>query len=223
MKNVRRSTVKDIPETATSECRTCFICNAESNRYAPISTKSKHTNTKIIEFIQKFLNDNNSNRSFGCDFNEPDICCECIDKINEYDFACSMAIRVAEDMCEILQQTESMLATKAENNSSEGQLEVKLELEEVQCGDIDVNEYEYGQSDNENEGSERDIELDENPTQDEILQLSNEGGSTKTKSHETMTKMAHECAICPVSFPTAKELKVKNVFSLQNSSEKQKY
>lgn len=61
------------------------------------------------------------------------LCDKCVDKINEYDLACSTAERVAKEMCEILRRVEHSLENQIDSNHSENVniFEVKQEITEI--------------------------------------------------------------------------------------------
>lgn len=75
-----------------SPVKMCFICNTTSSQsfvslYQTIST---HSHTKIYDFVWKFLNDQPSVRDSSTDAANSNwslVCTECLDMINEYDYA----------------------------------------------------------------------------------------------------------------------------------------
>lgn len=91
----------------------CYICNTTSVFYSRnlFKTKSKYTETRICEFIQKFLGNYPSEREFipiNSNENEHCVCIECLNKIDEYDLATMTAKRMERELRDILLHTEAL-------------------------------------------------------------------------------------------------------------------
>lgn len=125
-----------------TEAAKCFICHNKSINRIKITAESKHTKTRFSIFVQKFLNDNKSERIVNDDLDGEMLCDKCANKIDEYDWACSTAERVAKELCEILRKGKHTLGKQVDgNNHSENVeiLEVKPEITEVKvdCSLVD--------------------------------------------------------------------------------------
>lgn len=113
----------DIPEGSTTATRICFICNtASSESYVDFyeGTKSEHSRTPLRSFVWKFL-DNKASVRDCTESNSRLLCAKCVDKINEYDFACVKSARLEEELLRDLTRTEatySQTETGAQNSSN---------------------------------------------------------------------------------------------------------
>lgn len=95
----------------------CFICNTESEDLRKMNeVTSKHTNTSISTILKEILGDFNIKRIIDNDINC--ICSDCINKIEEYDWACDIAKKQEKIICEIFLKTET-LYTKDSGDDSE--------------------------------------------------------------------------------------------------------
>lgn len=211
------------------DTKKCFLCDNETDRYVSITTKSKHTETRINEFVQQFLNDGASDRKIEHDAHYS--CGECFDKINEYDLACSIAARVAEEMCEILKRTESKL------NDDNAIVEIEVEPDDVRVQDGDdfvqtetciaietLKEKEQGEEEGEGEEGKGEGEGEEEDETDKLSEESDydievdEGKKVKARLAKVKPdemKLSHECNVCSATFPTLKHLRV-NHFQIVN-------
>lgn len=91
----------------------CYICNATSVFYSRnlFKTKSKYSETRICEFIRKFLGNYPSERecvTINNSENEHCVCIDCLNKIDEYDLAAMTAKRVERELRDILLHTEAL-------------------------------------------------------------------------------------------------------------------
>lgn len=96
----------------------CYICNETSVFYSRnlFKTKSKYTETRICEFIRKFLGDYPSERdcvSVNDSENEHCVCMECLSKIDEYDLSIMTAKRVERELRDVLLHTEALFLKKS--------------------------------------------------------------------------------------------------------------
>lgn len=90
----------------------CYICNTTSVFYSRnlFKTKSKYSETRICEFIRKFLGNYPSERELISNSNENEhcVCIECLNKIDEYDLATMTAKRMESELRDILLHTEAL-------------------------------------------------------------------------------------------------------------------
>lgn len=88
----------------------CYICDNTSVFYCKniFKLKSKHSETPICDFICKFL----GQELTRLPSNDVDnvVCAECLNKIDEYDFACMTVERVEKELRDVLLHTESVYA-----------------------------------------------------------------------------------------------------------------
>lgn len=96
----------------------CYICNETSVFYSRnlFKTKSKYSETRICEFIRKFLGDYPSERD-GVPVNDSEnghcVCMECLGKIDEYDLSIMTAKRVERELRDVLLHTEALFFRKS--------------------------------------------------------------------------------------------------------------
>lgn len=85
----------------------CYFCNVKSEdwRRNLFEVKSQHSGSPIAFFVNKFLGECQSHRSVSEESNC--ICVECLQKIEEYDWLCTMAKRFESELREVLLKTES--------------------------------------------------------------------------------------------------------------------
>lgn len=93
----------------------CYICNKSSEFYYRNlhETKSKHSKTRILDFIVKWLGDNQSVRTNAintADDSKDDhsICGDCLNQINEYDLMSVTAERIDRKLRNVFLHTESI-------------------------------------------------------------------------------------------------------------------
>lgn len=91
----------------------CYICNASTVFYSRnlFKTKSKYSETRICEFIRRFLGNYPSQREFisnDSNENEHCVCNECLNKIDEYDLARENFQRMEKELRAILLHTEDL-------------------------------------------------------------------------------------------------------------------
>lgn len=107
--------IVDSDDSSQDDSQKCYICNAISESYQRnlYETKSQHTETRICDFITKWLSDKPTNhRIESTKINSSDencICTDCFEKINEYDLACVTAERIDKELRETFLLTESLL------------------------------------------------------------------------------------------------------------------
>lgn len=99
------------------EPQNCFICNSVSVFYDQnlFKIKSKHSETRLCEFIVKILGDYPLKRECESESDKNFVCIDCLNKIDEYDLACMTANRVESELRELLVKTESSLIEKPES------------------------------------------------------------------------------------------------------------
>lgn len=91
--------------------RVCFICNSVSSQYTRLNetTVSEHSKTPLNDFVCQFSDNKPSIRN-ETRSNSRLLCEKCIDKINEYDFACLKSARLEEELRHDLLRTEATYA-----------------------------------------------------------------------------------------------------------------
>lgn len=133
VKNVICNEMAVAPSKPTSDkCgRICYICKTTSDFYCQnlYKTKSKHSNTRICDFIKKWSNKLKFKDAINAvHVDQKDdhcICVDCFNRINEYDSLYTAAERKENELCEIfLKNTEQMAS-----------IEPKVELTE-ECPQI---------------------------------------------------------------------------------------
>lgn len=97
--------------TPRSPIKMCFICNTTTSQsfVSLYREKSLHSNTKIFDFIWEFLNNQTSVRdstAAAANSNWSLLCAECLDMINEYDFARVTAAKFEKCLRDRLSSTE---------------------------------------------------------------------------------------------------------------------
>lgn len=90
--------------------QTCYICNSSSEFYCRnlYETKSTHTETRIRDYITKWLNNIPPSRKIRIR-DDHCICVDCLDKINEFDLMYVTAKQMEKEMIDVFLQTESLL------------------------------------------------------------------------------------------------------------------
>lgn len=113
---------------------TCYVCNMETGEYRQslYELQSQHSATSIAEFIKRFLGDFHTQRNISDESNC--ICVECLQKIDEYDWACVMAKRFKSELRKILIKTETFFINelKSKNDDKTFYLSNELELKDSQ-------------------------------------------------------------------------------------------
>lgn len=94
----------------------CYICTMTSVFYSRnlFKTKSKYSETRIYDFICKFLGKLPSTRPTSKD---DCVCIECLGKIDEYDLATITARRVEAELRDFLLHAESSIAQESKVHS----------------------------------------------------------------------------------------------------------
>lgn len=89
--------------------RICYVCNHAVFNWCRNLTeiKSAHSNTVLIDFIQKFLGDFKSQRQMNDVTNC--ICLDCLERINAYDLTCQHALQQENQLRDLLLETEMQL------------------------------------------------------------------------------------------------------------------
>lgn len=133
----------------TMEPQNCYICNAMSVFYTRnlFKTKSKYSETRLCEFIRKFLGNYPSERELASDDggdNENCVCMECLNKIDEYDLASITAKRVEIELRDLLLHTEASFYRDSKAITTEGLFVTPIEsintLDELKVEECDSNE-----------------------------------------------------------------------------------
>lgn len=127
------------------EPENCFICNATSVFYSRnlYKTKSKYSETRICEFIRRFLGNYPTERDCSND-NEYCVCIECLRKIDEYDLASMTAKRMERELSDVLLQTEALFYRECKSEAFGPPIETVDTLDDyrVECyegnGDIET-------------------------------------------------------------------------------------
>ncbi|XP_055298202.1 uncharacterized protein LOC129566153 [Sitodiplosis mosellana] len=106
--------------TPRSPIKMCFICNtATSESFVSLyRTMSMHSNTKIYDFVWQFLNDQPSVRdssAAAANSNWSLVCAECLDMINEYDYARVTAAKFENCLRDKLSRTEMYHVNRRDN------------------------------------------------------------------------------------------------------------
>lgn len=95
----------------------CFVCNTSSSpTFVDLfGTVTKHTNTKILDYIEKFQ----KNISFGRNVSFDDattnwnyVCADCLETINAFDLTCMTAAKLEFKLREKLSCTEELYAKR---------------------------------------------------------------------------------------------------------------
>lgn len=141
---------------------TCFVCNITSVFYVRnlMNAKSQHSETRLCEFIAKFLGEFQSNR-LDNSLDDTLICFQCLNKIDEYDLACVTAQRIEKELREVLLQTESIFSKETKPNGSCDLYLQQFELTEILSDEIV--ESKSNESDNERDC----LKNDDNSDKDE--------------------------------------------------------
>lgn len=92
-------------ENTGFETQTCYVCNQHTESYFQNlnETKSDHTNTRICDFLTKWLGKNAQIDNLDDDC----ICVDCLNKVNEYDLLCVAANEIENGLRDTFLLTES--------------------------------------------------------------------------------------------------------------------
>lgn len=197
----------------------CYICSTQTNSYSRdlFKTKSKYSETRICDFIQRFVSADSSEKmclTITSGNNEDFVCIECLNKIDEYDLATTTAKRVETELRILLLRREISFEHESKSINTEELFVPSIETIEAideykqetydSGGDIAVNE-----SDNESSADNFDSDDDEyippagkKQTQKLLVKCEQE---SKTKQHhdQKCTKCNREFKRCPnVTFIT---------------------
>lgn len=112
----------------TSSTKICFICNTTSSEFfvSLYETLSAHSQTQIFDFVWKFLDDQPTVRDDsidGANSNWSLVCSRCLNKINQYDFACVTATRLEQELRDELSQTEAFYSGQERADEMNGEQE----------------------------------------------------------------------------------------------------
>lgn len=139
---ISSSNVDDDGATATTSAMTstmkiCFICNTTSSEFfvSLYETLSAHSQTQIFDFVWKFLDDQPTVRDDsidGANSNWSLVCSRCLNKINQYDFACVTATRLEQELRDELSQTEAFYSGQETVDDMNEEQETIDESNEVQ-------------------------------------------------------------------------------------------
>lgn len=99
----------------------CYICNnvTEQPLQNLYETRSTHSNTKISDFVHKFLENLQTHRQFNANpltKQAAGLCDQCFTTINEYDLACVTAERIEKSLRAILLQTDALFVDEKQVN-----------------------------------------------------------------------------------------------------------
>lgn len=225
----------ELMELLQENCRSCYICNNVIEQ-RPLQdlyeTTSTHSNTKICDFVRKFLGSIETHRRFDANHewntNDGDtfVCDQCLSTINEYDLACVTAERIEKSLRAILLQTDALFVNvNKDNEESEGdvsrgdQLMDVLESESVELDELENIEnveicmvepkIEASFDEFDDNLSQDDFETDKGEQSSETMEESRR--STRRRPLEAGgddTKRSFECSVCQTTFSHKKDLKV---------------
>lgn len=90
----------------------CYVCNEKADEWQRNlgKLKSRHSNDSIGFFVKKLLLNIRSQRNVDDESNC--ICVNCLQRIEEYDWACKVAERYKKDLLQILLKTETFYDNK---------------------------------------------------------------------------------------------------------------
>ncbi|XP_055305363.1 zinc finger protein 32-like [Sitodiplosis mosellana] len=110
----------------------CYICNTTSGFYSRnlFKTKSKYSETRICEFICRFLGNYPSERDCSNE-NVHCVCIECLNKIDEYDLATMTAKRMERELSDILLHTEALFYRESKSINADEQFGPPIETVET--------------------------------------------------------------------------------------------
>lgn len=113
------------------ETVTCYICNNMTTDFCTnmFELKSQHSNTRICEYLKKFLGNFESLRNADSELNCA--CSDCLNRIDEYDWACVMSARFEQELIETLLNAERAQSNKA----------AETKKNDVDCKQKSANEY----------------------------------------------------------------------------------
>lgn len=94
----------------------CYVCNESTSDWHKnmVETKSIHSKTPIIEFINIFLGDYVSDRNINAESNC--ICTECLGRIYSYDWLCVEIKKQKNELRKLILKTESSFSDKLIEN-----------------------------------------------------------------------------------------------------------
>lgn len=95
----------------------CFVCNTSSSESFVnlFGTVTKHTNTKIIDYIEQFQKNVSFGRNASIDgltTNWNYVCADCLETINAFDLTCMTAAKLEFKLREKLSYTEELYAKR---------------------------------------------------------------------------------------------------------------
>lgn len=110
----------------------CFFCNEQTDDWRRnfIELKSQHSNTPIVDFLKRFLNDFESRRNIENESNC--ICSKCLDRIDDYDWMCVSCTEKENELKELLMATEKTHREIILNEEREHELKLEAELNEIE-------------------------------------------------------------------------------------------
>lgn len=193
------------------ESENCYICNTASVFYSQnlYQTKSKHSETRICEFIRIFLANYPSEREY-ISINSVDdencICIECLNKIDEYDLASITAKRVETELRDLLLHTEASLQPDSKSILTEELFVPSIEtietLEEIKAEECDSNgDIETVEQMSDYECDKVEFESDDeqiSPGSKKSLQIS--AATSEQKPLHTVRHRNHKCNKCNMEF-----------------------
>lgn len=175
----------------------CYVCDAETdwrNDFSKI--KSQHSQTPIVELLQRFIGDFKTQRNLRNESNR--ICIECITKIDEYDWTCVLMIERENELRNLLLNTEKLY--KQNDNNDESDFEWKYNDDAMQdelVPKIEIEEFEpsneFTTESNEVLIEENDSDFDynsPNDSEDEYIPIKQiqEKRERKKKASKTVTE-----------------------------------
>lgn len=194
----------------------CYICNATSVFYSRnlFKTKSKYSETRICEFVRKFLGNYPSEREYLAISNsesEHCVCIECLNKIDEYDLACMTSKRLEKELRDILVHTETLFFREAKTFTTEELFVPPFEtidtLDEYKVENYDGNgdlETDAQKSDGEFDQFQSDSDEDYTPAgtnkrRKGAVIRSHTESKASVKSHSKI-QSSHKCFKCNMEF-----------------------
>lgn len=182
----------------------CYICNVTSVFYSRnlFKTKSKYSETRICEFIRKFLGNYPSGRECVTSNNRENehcVCIDCLNKIDEYDLAVMTTKRVERELRDILLHTEALFFRQSKLINTEELYVTPIETIEtidefkVECFEVDCEIESLQKSDTESYKAESESDDDYIPpnlkkSQQRLVNKLRSEVSTQSKLQQTNIK-----------------------------------
>lgn len=117
---------KKTPNEVKAKLQTCYICNCVKDRqYGTLyETRSKHSEIRISDFIQRILGDVETQRKIDSEneYNPNYVCNDCVEKIDEYDLACVTAERVENVLRTMILQSQQAFLDNQQNSGDHDEI-----------------------------------------------------------------------------------------------------